>query len=36
VVRDAAQGDDPTAHRLMHAHCRQQEQRNRQQVQPIQ
>ncbi len=23
VVLDAAHGDDPTAHRLMHAHCRQ-------------
>jgi RNA-directed DNA polymerase len=36
VVMDAAQGDDPTAHRLMHAHCRQREQRNRQRVQTIQ
>ena len=36
VVMDATQGDDPTAHRLMHAHCRQHQQRNRQRVQRIQ
>lgn len=36
VVMDAAQGDDPTAHRLMHAYCRHREQRNRQRVQIIQ
>jgi RNA-directed DNA polymerase len=33
VVMDAAHGDDPTAHRLMHTHCRQREHRNRQRVQ---